>query len=211
MPMTKVHKSVNKKEEQTIQEILTSLERVAHQTKRFRTISIAELRKQLGVKDKPSDQKKAILERLDLVSCFVDIVQQAFQTENLDQWARENQFKTAKNLERLVSEGILIEAKELMEQLHWTRQALSKARKAKRVFSVEIKGHNFYPSFFSDPRYERKHLEAVSRVLGDLPGTSRLQFMLTPKASLDSLTPLEALAKGKVTEVKVAAEGFVGR
>jgi hypothetical protein len=31
-------------------------------------------------------------------------------------------------------------AGELMEQLEWTRQALSKARKAQHVFSVEIKG-----------------------------------------------------------------------
>jgi hypothetical protein len=211
MSTTKVRKSATIKEGQTAPDILASLEKVASQAEQIKTISIVNLRKQLGVKSKAGDQKKATMDHLDMVSRFVDKVQQAFQDENLDQWAKENQFKTVKNLERLVFTGTLIKAKELMEQLGWTRQALSKARKAQRVFSVEIKGDNYYPSFFADPRYERKHLEAVSQTLGDLPGTSKLQFMLTPKASLDSQTPLEALDKGKVSDVKIAAEGFAGR
>jgi hypothetical protein len=65
--------------------------------------------------------------------------------------------------------------------------------------------------FPTDPQYERRQLEAVSKVLGELPATSKLQFMLTPKGSLDSHTPLEALAKGKVADVKIAAEGVMER
>jgi hypothetical protein len=76
---------------------------------------------------------------------------------------------------------------------------------------VELKGNTYYPAFFLDPQYERRQLEAVSKVLGDLPGAAKLQFMLTPKGSLGSLTPLQALSKGKVGDVKIAAEGFLQR
>jgi hypothetical protein len=68
--------------------------------------------------------------------------------DKLDKWAKEARHKAVKNLERLVREGTLIKAGELMDQLGWTRQALSKARKARRVFSVEIKGEPYYPRIF---------------------------------------------------------------
>ena len=139
------------------------------------------------------------------------MARQAFLDEKPDMWAKEMRHKAVKNLERLIYKGILIKAEELTDQLGWTRQALSKARQARRVFSVEVKGRTYYPAFFADPQYERRQLEIVSKALGDLPGTSRLQFMLTPKGSLNSLTPLEALARGKVADVKIAAEGFVRR
>ncbi len=211
MATTSARKSATKKIDQTVQEIMASLEKVAPQAQRIKTLSPEKLSEQLDVQSKRSAEKKAILERLDEVSRVVDIVRQAFMAEKLDKWAKQTRHKAMKNLERLVQEGTLIKAGELMDQLGWTRQALSKARKARRVFSVEIKSESYYPAFFADPRYERRQLEAVSKALGDLPGTSRLQFMLTPKGSLDSLTPLEALAKGKVAAVKIAAEGFMRR
>ena len=211
MPTTSTRKSTTKKNDLTIQEIMASLEKVAPQAERTKTLSIDKLSEQLGVKNKRSAEKKAILDRLDKVSRFVDMARQAFMDEKFDMWAKEMRHKAVKNLERLIYKGILIKAEELMDQLGWTRQALSKARQARRVFSVEVKGRTYYPAFFADPQYERRQLEIVSKALGDLPGTSRLQFMLTPKGSLNSLTPLEALAKGKVADVKIAAEGFVRR
>lgn len=211
MATVSARKSATKKSYLTVQEIMASLEKVAPQAERIKTLSPDKLSEKLGVQSKRRAEKKAIVKRLDEVSRLVDIVRQAFVAEQLDMWAKETRHKAVKNLERLVSKGILIKAGELMEQLGWTRQALSKARKARRVFSVELKGESYYPAFFADPQYERRQLEAVSKALGDLPGTSRLQFMLTPKGSLDSLTPLEALAKGKVADVKIAAEGFVKR
>ena len=109
----------------------------------------------------------------------------------------------------LIAKGELIESAALVAHLGWTRQALSKALGASRVFYIEHAGTRYYPAFYVDStRYERRHLEAVSKMLGDLPGGAKLLFFLTPKGSLGRATPLEALAKGKVVEVLAAAEGF---
>jgi hypothetical protein len=211
MATTNSRKSATKKRQPTIKEVMASLEKVAPQAERINALPPDKLSEQLGVQSKRSAEKKAIVKRLDEVSRLVKTVRQAFVSKQVDLWAQEARQKSVKNLERLVSKRILIKAGELLEQLGWTRQALSKARKARRVFSVEIKGESYYPAYFVDPQYERRQLEAVSKALGDLPGTSKLQFMITPKGSLGSLTPLEALAKGKIADVKIAAEGFVNR
>ena len=133
------------------------------------------------------------------------------EVEKLDAWAAKMRQRDVASIESLIRKGTLINSDNFMKSLGWTRQALSKARKARRVFSVELKGNTYYPAFFSDPQYERRQLETVSKALGDLPGASKLQFMLTPKGSLGSLPPLQALVKGKVDNVKIAAEGFVQR
>lgn len=56
--------------------------------------------------------------------------------------------------------------------------------------------------------YQRAQLEAVTKVLGDLPGGAKLQFFLTRKGSLGGATPLEALAQGKLQKVKDVAAAF---
>lgn len=155
--------------------------------------------------------REKFLEDLESISHFVDKVRQSLEPDNLNDWVKDKRKESLRNLKYLVEKGSLIKSGEFLDQLNMTRQALSKARKSGRIFSVEIKGKTYYPAFFVDPKYDRRQLEAVSKILGDLPGTSKLQFMLTPKGSLDSLTPLDALAKGKVGAVKISAEGFVGR
>lgn len=155
--------------------------------------------------------REKFLEDLESISHFVDKVRQSLEPDNLNDWVKDKRKESLRNLKYLVEKGSLIKSGDFLDQLSMTRQALSKARKSGRIFSVEIKGETYYPAFFADPKYDRRQLEAVSKILGDLPGTSKLQFMLTPKGSLDSLTPLDALAKGKVGAVKISAEGFVGR
>lgn len=108
----------------------------------------------------------------------------------------------------MVAKGELLDPAEFAERLGWTRQALSKALAANRVFFVEHGRNRYYPAFFADPRYERRQLEAVAKVLGDLPGGAKLQFFLNPKGSLNKATPLQALARGQLAAVKTAAEGF---
>jgi hypothetical protein len=93
-------------------------------------------------------------------------------------------------------------------QLDWTRQALSKALKSNRVFFVDFKGDRYFPAFYADPTYRRSQLEAVTKVLGDLPGGAKLQFFLSRKGSLGGATPLEALAEGKLRKVKDIAAAF---
>jgi hypothetical protein len=119
--------------------------------------------------------------------------------------------KAGQAMQRLADEGQLITPAAFAEGLQFTRQALSKALKARRVFYVDVQGRRHFPAFFLDPRYERRQLEDVCRALGELPGASKLQFFLTRKASLQGATPLEALVNGQFTRVRVAAAGFAER
>lgn len=69
----------------------------------------------------------------------------------------------------------------------------------------------FFPRFYIERRYNRRQLESVCKVLGNLPGRSKFQFFTTPKGSLGGRTPLEALAGGDVALVRRAALGFAER
>lgn len=111
----------------------------------------------------------------------------------------------------LVASGHLLSSGELGQRLGWTRQALSKALQARRVFFLESAGERYYPAFYADGRVERRHLEAVSKLLGDLPGGAKWLFFTMPKGSLSGRTPLQALARGGLAAVKVAAEGYADR
>ncbi len=102
----------------------------------------------------------------------------------------------------------LLDSSDFANRLNWTRQALSKALRANRVFSLEVRGNRYFPAFFTDPRHERRHLEAVSRLLGDVPGGSKWLFFTTPKGSLAGLTPIQALDKGQLVAVKATVERF---
>ena len=111
--------------------------------------------------------------------------------------------------ETMVRKGQLVTPGKFQELMGWsTRQAVSKAAQSHRIFSLAHKAERFFPVFFADPAYDRKHLEAVSKVLGDLPGGSKLQFFLTRKGSLGGETPLQALAAGRVAKVKDVAAAF---
>lgn len=112
----------------------------------------------------------------------------------------------------LLESGALLESSDFVQAMGWSRQALSKALLANRVFFLDAHGARCYPAFFADRRrYERRHLEAVSKRLGDLPGGAKWAFFTSPKGSLRRLTPLQALAKGQVAAVKAAAEGYAER
>jgi len=104
----------------------------------------------------------------------------------------------------------IIPSGELTEKLGITRQALNKAVQANRIFCVEVGGENYYPAFYGDPDLERRQAEKTAKALGNLLGWQKWQFFTTPKASLDGLTPIEALKKGQVERVIKAAYGFAG-
>lgn len=105
----------------------------------------------------------------------------------------------------------IVSSKDMCESLDFSRQALSKAVKDQRMFTVAIGHDRFYPAFFADAELDRHQLESVARELGDLPGWSKWQFFTTPKASLDGATPLEALKNGRYNEARRAAVGFADR
>lgn len=105
----------------------------------------------------------------------------------------------------------LIHEEDLLMALHWSTRLLTRAIDGRSIFFMMIAGKRLFPAFYADPRYESKQLAAVTKLLRDLPGGSKLQFFQTPKGSLAGLTPLQALDLRHFTAVKVAAEGFATR
>jgi len=104
----------------------------------------------------------------------------------------------------------LLSSVEMRERLSFTPQALSAAVRAKRMFVLTgPSGESFYPAFFADARYDRRDLEKISKALGGLSGGSKWGFFTTAKISLENNTPLDALAKGKLDAVLLAAAGFL--
>ncbi|MCA8336389.1 hypothetical protein [Burkholderia multivorans] len=111
----------------------------------------------------------------------------------------------------LVASGRLLPATEVWTGLGITRQALNKAVASGRIFTVDVGAAQYYPAFYLAGDIDRKTLGRVTQQLGDLPGWSKWQFFTTPKASLGRLTPLKALAQGKVEQVTRAAAAFAER
>ncbi|MGF6480797.1 hypothetical protein [Paraburkholderia sp. JPY419] len=113
--------------------------------------------------------------------------------------------------EALVREGRLMKPATFLRGLGVTKQALSKAVKSGRMFSLDVGPATYYPAFYLDLEVDRKELQKVTQALGTLPGWSKWQFFTQPKGSLGPRTPLEALAEGMVDDVKKAAKAFVER
>lgn len=104
-----------------------------------------------------------------------------------------------------------IPSAEITGALGITRQALSKAVQANRLFSMDVGGERYYPAFFADPKLERRKVERVSKTLGDLSGWEKWVFFTTPKLPLGRKTPLDALREGRYKDVMRAAAGAVER
>jgi len=111
--------------------------------------------------------------------------------------------------QRDLAEGRLLGAAAMRERLGVSRQALSAALRAQRIFALlGPSGDYLYPAFFADPGLDRAVLEKVCRALGGLPGGAKWEFFTTPKGSLGRKTPLQALAKGRIDAVLAAAAAF---
>lgn len=108
----------------------------------------------------------------------------------------------------LVRSGQLLPHAAFVQNASWAQRALDRALTTSRIFFIEFNGVRYFPAFYLDKRYERRELEAICQALGNLPGGVKLEFFLSPKGSLNSLTPLEALARGETAFVRAAAEGF---
>lgn len=116
-----------------------------------------------------------------------------------------------RSMRAMASRRELLRAADFANALGVTKQAVSKALRDKRVFTVEVDGEQYYPAFYLDSRLDRRQLERVTKALGDLPGPSKLQFFLRPKHSLGGVTPLRALAQGRFEQVRASALGFAER
>jgi hypothetical protein len=109
----------------------------------------------------------------------------------------------------LVAEKKLLSSGDMQQALAVTRQALSAAIKASRIFTVEVDGKTYYPAFFADGDVDRAVLEKISRMLGNMPGWMKWDFFTASRGSLGDVTPLDALCKGKVSEVERIAQAEV--
>lgn len=154
---------------------------------------------------------ESLLRRIEALTRDIEHVRRLLDVTKLITEADPRSRKADQHVQRLLQDKTLFEPGAFADRLGWTRQALSKALTARRVFFVESRGTRYYPAFFADPRYERRHLEAISRLLGDLPGSAKLQFFMAPKASLGGATPLDALLRGRYAVVREAAEAYVKR
>jgi hypothetical protein len=105
----------------------------------------------------------------------------------------------------------LIGEAELLKRLNGSAESIATAVADGTLFFVMKGGQKLYPGFFADSAYERRQLAAVTKLLKNLDGFTRWQFFVTGKGSLGGLTPLAALRRGKLRQVKVTAEGFAER
>jgi hypothetical protein len=111
-------------------------------------------------------------------------------------------------LTQMVRARELVASADFLKELGLSKQALSKALGANRIFYVDLRGQRYFPAFYVDPMYRRTQLEAVTKELGNLPGGAKLQFFMNRRGSLGGTTPLEALAAGKLEKVKDVAAAF---
>lgn len=110
-----------------------------------------------------------------------------------------------------IERGELITQDELITRIGGNRRWVRNALKAGRVFSLQApSGVDYFPSFFADSTYDRRALGRVSKVLALLPGPSKYHFF-TNKSFTLGMTPLQALAEGRVKDVLVCASGFAVR
>jgi hypothetical protein len=76
------------------------------------------------------------------------------------------------------SDVALISSTEMQKRTHQNRQALASAVANRRLFQVTgPHGRKYYPAFFTDERYQRAHLAAVTQALGALSGQEKLDFL----------------------------------
>ena len=200
--------SAKSKAPRPVDEFVSSVEALVRSVPQVEKLPRKRLLEQLSASASPAAETHALLRHLGTLTRKFEQIRLTLQDKEVRRLADDAARKSTAHHEAMVRVGLLLEPSELASRLNWTRQALSKALTSQRVFFVEVHGSRHFPAFFADPGYDRRHLEAVSKALGMLPGATKLWFMSSPKGSLAGQTPLQALAKGKIAEAVRAAEGF---
>lgn len=110
-----------------------------------------------------------------------------------------------------IERGELISRNELVSRLGGNRRWVADALRSGRLFSFRApSGVEYFPAFFADSSYDRRSLGRVVRELAGLPSPSIYHFFMSKSVML-RMTPLEALAEGRVKSVLDAARGFAER
>jgi hypothetical protein len=80
------------------------------------------------------------------------------------------------------------------------RQTVDAARERGEIFSVWVKGKHWYPG--ETLKFERSSLATINRALGNVDPSSKLLFLLRAHGALGGQTPAEAVADGKLDDVR---------
>lgn len=119
---------------------------------------------------------------------------------------------SAAALQRRIDSKELLPPREFQQALGISRQSINDALKTHRMFALlGPAGENYYPAFYADGDLNRRDVEKAAKALGRLPAASKYHFFTSKLTSLGSLTPLEALKRGRLDDVLVAAAAFQER
>jgi hypothetical protein len=110
--------------------------------------------------------------------------------------------------EFLVAKTKVLRESDFRAAMGFTNQRLREDVATRRIFSVDIDGEPYFPTFFLVKQIRRKDLAKVVRTLRDLSGWSKWTFFTTPTRALGDLTPLQALHYGDRKQVLRAAAEF---
>jgi hypothetical protein len=103
----------------------------------------------------------------------------------------------------------LLPPRAFQDALGIRKQSVNEAIKSHRMFALMGPGGEFYyPAFYADDMLDRRSLEKVTKALGTIPGASKYFFFTSKSTMLGEMTPLEALKKGRLQDVLVAATAF---
>jgi hypothetical protein len=118
---------------------------------------------------------------------------------------------SATALLKRIESGELITREELVKRLGGNRRWISSALKVSSLFSLQTpSGDNYFPAFYAASSIDRRAFSRVTKVLAGLPAASKYHFFLSKSFTL-GMTPLEALAAGRVKETLTTAIGFATR
>jgi hypothetical protein len=112
--------------------------------------------------------------------------------------------------QRLVeSHGGTLTADEVAKPLKITRQAVDKRRRNGHLLAVELgrRGY-YYPAWQFGESGTLPGLESVLNALSDHDAWMQLAFFISPNQRLDGKAPYEALAKGQLQAVLIAAQAY---
>lgn len=111
--------------------------------------------------------------------------------------------------EMLNAEGGVLTASEMASRLHITRQAVDKRRRAGKLLAVELGRRRWlYPAWQVG---DGQVLPGLEEVLSDLSEHDRwiqLGFFLSGDYRLGEKTPLDALRRGRLPDVRMAARAY---
>ncbi|MFM0221666.1 hypothetical protein [Paraburkholderia dipogonis] len=96
---------------------------------------------------------------------------------------------------RLIGEGRLLSEADFRRKRMVAPNRLARLKASGSVFSVDVDGSAFYPTFFIDPTYNRRRLERICRMLWPAPPNERIFFLTQRSGALGAITPLQALAE----------------